>query len=56
MKKNNPMTKNKNIARVKNKDIKTEIFLRRPLWHRRFRYRINYENVLESLPYLFIKI
>lgn len=45
MKKNNPMTRSENMARVKNKNTKPEIFLRKLLWHRGFRYRVNYKNL-----------
>lgn len=45
MKKNKPMTRSENMARVKNKNTKPEIFLRKLLWHRGFRYRVNYKNL-----------
>ena len=45
MKKNMPMTRSQNMARVKNKNTKPEIFLRKLLWHKGFRYRVNYKNL-----------
>ncbi|WP_036729224.1 very short patch repair endonuclease [Peptoniphilus mikwangii] len=45
MKKNKPMTRSENMARVKSKNTKPEIFLRKLLWHRGFRYRVNYKNL-----------
>ncbi|EYD69290.1 DNA mismatch endonuclease Vsr [Fusobacterium necrophorum subsp. funduliforme B35] len=45
MKKNKPMTRSENMARVKSKNTKPEIFLRKLLWHKGFRYRINYRNL-----------
>ena len=48
MKKNKPMTRSENMARVKSKNTKPEIFLRKLLWHKGFRYRVNYKNLLGS--------
>lgn len=45
MKKNKPMTKSENMARVKSKNTKPEIFLRKLLWHRGFRYKVNYKKM-----------
>ena len=45
MKKNKPMTRSENMARVKSKNTKPEIFLRKLLWHKGFRYRGNYKNL-----------
>lgn len=45
MKRNNPMTRSENMARVKSKNTKPEIFLRKLLWHKGFRYRVNYKNL-----------
>lgn len=45
MKKNKPMTRSENMARVKSKNTKPEIFLRKLLWHKGFRYRVNYKNL-----------
>ena len=45
MKKNKPMTRRENMARVKSKNTKPEIFLRKLLWHKGFRYRVNYKNL-----------
>ncbi|WP_288842557.1 very short patch repair endonuclease [uncultured Megasphaera sp.] len=48
MKKNKPMTRSENMARVKSKNTKPEIFLRKLLWHKGLRYRVNYKNLLGS--------
>lgn len=48
-----PMTRSENMARVKSKDTKPEIFLRKKLWHEGFRYRINYKN-LPGKPDIYI--
>lgn len=53
MKKKHPMTRSENMARVKNKNTKPEIYLRKLLWHRGFRYRINYKQ-LPGSPDIFI--
>ncbi len=53
MKKNKPMTRSENMARVKNKNTKPEIFLRKLLWHKGFRYRINYKK-LPGSPDIYI--
>ncbi|MDU5371911.1 MAG: very short patch repair endonuclease [Negativicoccus succinicivorans] len=45
MKKHKPMSRSENMARVKSKNTKPEIFLRKLLWHKGFRYRINYEGL-----------
>lgn len=45
MKKNKSMTRSQNMAKVKNKNTKPEIFLRKLLWHKGFRYRVNYKNL-----------
>lgn len=45
MKKNKPMTRSENMTRVKSKNTKPEIFLRKLLWHKGFRYRVNYKNL-----------
>lgn len=61
MKKNKPMTRSENMARVKCKNTKPEIYLRKLLWHMGFRYRVNYKKLSGSpdisflnteLPYL----
>lgn len=44
-KKRKPMSRSENMARVKNKNTKPEIFLRKILWHEGFRYRINYRKL-----------
>ena len=48
MRKNKPMTRSENMARVKSKNTKPEIFLRKLLWHKGLRYRVNYKNLLGS--------
>ena len=53
MAKKRPMTRSENMARVKNKNTKPEIYLRKLLWHRGFRYRINYKQ-LPGSPDIFI--
>ena len=47
------MTRSENMARVKSKDTKPEIFLRKKLWHEGFRYRINYKK-LPGRPDIYI--
>ncbi|AGT42904.1 very short patch repair endonuclease [Treponema pedis] len=53
MKKNKPMTRSENMARVKSKNTKLEIFFRKLLWHRGFRYRVNYKK-LPGSPDIYI--
>ena len=53
MTKKRHMTRSENMARVKNKNTKPEIYLRKLLWHRGFRYRINYKQ-LPGSPDIFI--
>lgn len=45
MKKKKPVTRSQNMARVKSKNTKPEVFLRKLLWHKGFRYRVNYKNL-----------
>lgn len=52
MKKNKPMTRSENMARVKCKNTKPEIYLRKLLWHMGFRYRVNYKK-LSGSPEIF---
>ena len=47
MKKNNPMTRSENMAIVKSKNTKPEDFLRKLLWHKGVRYRVNYKELPE---------
>ena len=47
MKKNKPMTRSENMARVKSKNTKPEDFLRKLLWHKGVRYRVNYKELPE---------
>ena len=53
MKKKKPMTRSQNMARVKSKNTKPEVFLRKLLWHKGFRYRLNYKELTGS-PDLYI--
>ena len=53
MKKHNPMTRSENMARVKSVNTKLEIFLRKLLWHRGVRYRVNYSK-LPGKPDIYI--
>jgi len=52
-KKKKPMTRSENMSRVKNKDTKPEVYLRKLLWHEGFRYRINYKD-LPGRPDIYI--
>ena len=45
MKRRKPMNRSENMARVKSKNTKPEIFLRKLLWHKGFRYRLNYKKL-----------
>ena len=47
------MTRSENMARVKNKNTKPEVYLRKLLWHRGFRYRLNYKG-LPGSPDIYI--
>ncbi len=51
--KKRPMTRSENMARVKSKNTKPEIFLRKKLWHEGFRYRVNYKE-LPGSPDIYI--
>lgn len=53
MKKKKPMTRSQNMARVKSKNTRPEVFLRKLLWHKGFRYRLNYKE-LPGSPDLYI--
>lgn len=53
MKKHKPMTRSENMARVKSANTKPEIFLRKLLWQRGFRYRVNYSK-LPGKPDIYI--
>ena len=53
MKKKKPMTRSQNMARVKSKNTKPEVLLRKLLWHKGFRYRLNYKE-LPGNPDLYI--
>ena len=45
MKKKKLMTRSQKMARVKSKNTKPEIILRKLLWHKGFRYRVNYKEL-----------
>ena len=47
------MTRSENMARVKSKNTKPEVYLRKLLWHRGFRYRLNYKD-LPGSPDIYI--
>ena len=47
------MTRSENMARVKSANTKPEIFLRKLLWQRGFRYRVNYSK-LPGKPDIYI--
>ena len=47
------MSRSQNMARVKSKNTKPEVFLRKLLWHKGFRYRLNYKE-LPGRPDLYI--
>ncbi|WP_034212745.1 very short patch repair endonuclease [Lachnoanaerobaculum sp. MSX33] len=53
MKKSKPMTRSENMSRVKSKNTKPEVYLRKLLWHRGFRYRLNYKS-LPGSPDIYI--
>ena len=53
MKKSKTMTRSENMARVKNKNTQPEVYLRKLLWHRGFRYRLNYKS-LPGSPDIYI--
>ena len=53
MKKSKPMTRSENMARVKSKNTKPEVYLRKLLWHRGFRYRLN-DKGLPGSPDIYI--
>lgn len=52
-KKKRLMARSENMSRVKNKDTKPEVYLRKLLWHEGFRYRINYKD-LPGRPDIYI--
>ena len=47
------MTRSENMARVKSVNTKPEVFLRKLLWHKGFRYRVNYSK-LPGKPDIYI--
>ncbi|WP_281530375.1 very short patch repair endonuclease [Campylobacter hominis] len=54
-KKNKPMTRSENMARVKGKNTKPEIYLRKLLWHMGFIYRVNYKKLSGSSDIYILK-
>ncbi|HHW94484.1 MAG TPA: DNA mismatch endonuclease Vsr [Mogibacterium sp.] len=52
-KKKKPMSRSENMSRVKSKNTKPEVYLRKLLWHEGFRYRINYKD-LPGSPDIYI--
>ncbi|MDO5095340.1 MAG: very short patch repair endonuclease [Peptostreptococcaceae bacterium] len=53
MKKYGPMTRSENMSRVKSKNTQPEIYLRKILWKKGFRYRLNYKS-LPGKPDIYI--
>ena len=48
------MSRSENMARIKGKDTKPEVYLRKLLWHKGYRYRCNYRD-LKGKPDIYIK-
>lgn len=53
MKKKKPMSRSENMSRIKSKNTEIEIYFRKLLWHKNFRYRKNY-NKLVGKPDIYI--
>ena len=53
MKKKNPLTRSQNMARIKSKNTKPEIYIRKLLYKMGYRYRVNYLE-LPGTPDIFI--
>ena len=53
MKKKNPLTRSQNMARIKSKNTKPEIYIRKLLYKMGYRYRVNYSQ-LPGTPDIFI--
>ena len=53
MKKKNPLTRSQNMARIKSKNTKPEIYIRKLLYKMGYRYRVNYSE-LPGMPDIFI--
>ena len=53
MKKKNPLTRSQNMARIKSKNTKPEIYIRKLLYKMGYRYRVNYLD-LPGTPDIFI--
>lgn len=53
VKKKKPMTRSQNMARIKSKNTKPEIYLRKFLYSQGIRYRVNYSE-LEGKPDIYI--
>ena len=53
MKKKKPLTRSQNMARIKSKNTKPEIYIRKLLYKMGYRYRVNYSE-LPGMPDIFI--
>ena len=53
MKKKKPLTRSQNMARIKSKNTKPEIYIRKLLYKMGYRYRVNYSQ-LSGTPDIFI--
>lgn len=53
MKKKKPLTRSQNMARIKSKNTKPEIYIRKLLYKMGYRYRVNYSQ-LPGTPDIFI--
>ena len=53
MKKKKPLTRSQNMARIKSKNTKLEIYIRKLLFKMGYRYRINY-SILPGTPDIYI--
>ena len=53
MKKKNSLTRSQNMARIKSKNTKPEIYIRKLLYKMGYRYRVNYSQ-LPGTPDIFI--
>ena len=53
MKKKKPLTRSQNMARIKSKNTKLEVYIRKLLFKMGYRYRINY-SLLPGTPNIYI--
>jgi len=53
MKKKKPLTRSQNMARIKSKNTKLEVYIRKLLFKMGYRYRINY-SLLPGTPDIYI--